>query len=89
MSPLTPILLVTVTAYGNDWYNGGSPANVKPLLYGGVAALTLGGFGAIPSMNGVATAIGWAAFAGYLLAGGAGKGTPVANLLKISGQGAK
>lgn len=83
-SPVTPIVAVAGVAYANDWYNGGSPLNVKPLLFGGIAAVVLGGFGAIPNMEGVATAIGWAAFAGYLLAGGAGKGTPVGNLLKLS-----
>lgn len=78
------MLAVTVTAYANDWYNGDGVTHIQPLVAGGIATLILGGIGAIPQMNGLATGIGWAAFLGYLLAGGAGKGTPVGNLVKIS-----
>jgi hypothetical protein len=83
--PVAPMLALTVTAYANDWYNTGDPLNVRPLLYGGIATLILELFAAAPGMAPVATGIGWVAFAGYLLAGGAGAGTPIGNLTKITG----
>lgn len=75
------MLALSLTAYVNDWYNGGSPANVKPLLYGGVATVVLEMLAVVSPR--VATAIGYSALLGYLLAGGAGAGTPIANLQKI------
>jgi hypothetical protein len=87
-SPVLPMVALTITAYANDWYNTGDVFNVKPLLFGGVATIFLELFSAVPGMQPVATMLGWSALLGYVLAGGGGAGTPVANLNSIaSGKG--
>jgi hypothetical protein len=87
--PVTPMLALAGTAYANNAYNASfapsSLIDVKPLLFGGIAAVLLELFAAVPGMAPVATGIGWVALIGYLLAGGAGAGTPAGNLSKITG----
>lgn len=86
---LTPMLLVTGVAAANDWYNasGDPTAMIKPLVMGGIATGILGIISSAPGMAQVATGVAWVAFAGYMIAGGAGKGTPVGNILAITGTG--
>lgn len=74
------MLILTGAAYANDVYASDWKdwTNIKPLLYGGVATLFLELIAAIPSMEPVAGALGWAALLGYLLAG-----PTVGNLTKI------
>jgi hypothetical protein len=85
--PLTPIVVLGVVSYGNQWYNTGNAADVKPLLFAGVAGLLLEGFAAIPGMEPVATLIGWTAVIGMMISP-VQKPSPVQNLLKItSGKG--
>jgi hypothetical protein len=73
-----------VTSYANAWYNGGSPTDVKPLLFAGIAALFLSGLGAIPGWEPVATSIGWLAVVGFFL-GPVQNPSPIQNILKITG----
>lgn len=87
-SPVAPMVALGVTSYANQWYNGGSPTNVKPLLFAGVAGVLLAGFGAIPGMDRTATLLGWTAFIGFLI-GPVQNPSPTQNLLKITGGGAK
>lgn len=83
-SPVTPMLVLGGVSYANQWYNGGSPADVKPLLFAGVGAVLLGAFGAIPGMASTATLLGWTAVAGMLI-GPVQNPSPAQNLLKITG----
>lgn len=82
--PLAPVLLLSGTAYANNWYNTGNPADVKPLLFGALAGLFLELFAAIPGLEPAATALGWTAFAAMLISP-VQNPSPVQNLLKISG----
>jgi hypothetical protein len=85
--PITPMVLLGGVVYANDWYNGGSPTHVTPLLYAGISATILELFGAIPGMEPVATMIGWTAFVGMMIAPTQnGKNSPVNNLLKLTNQ---
>jgi hypothetical protein len=88
MSPVTPMVVLSVTAYANNWYNTGNAADVKPLLFGGVATLFLTGFAAIPGMAPVATGIGWLAFTGFILSNAQTPG-PIQNLSSLTSKGAK
>lgn len=83
-SPVTPMIALGVTSYANHWYNGGSPADVKPLLFAGIGGVLLSAFGAIPGMEPVAVALGWLAFTGMMIAP-IQNPSPVQNLLKITG----
>jgi hypothetical protein len=82
--PITPCVAIGVVSYANQWYNGGSPTDVKPLLFAGIAGLLLTGFAAIPGMGPTATALGWTAFVGMLISP-VQKPSPAQNLLKITG----
>lgn len=82
--PITPMVALGVTSYANQWYNGGSPTDVKPLLFAGIGALLLEGFAAIPGMAPAATALGWLAFVGMLISP-VQNPSPAQNLLKITG----
>ena len=86
-SPLTPMIALGGVSYVNHWYNTKNPADIKPLLFAGIAGLLLSAFGTIPGMNDTATLLGWTAFAGMMIAP-VQKPSPVENLLKITG-GAK
>lgn len=87
-SPVTPMLALAGTSYFNNWYNTGNATDLKPLLFGGIAAVILGGVGAIsPGANRVATLLGWTAFVGFLISP-VQKPSPAENLVKITG-GAK
>lgn len=83
-SPLKPVIALGTVSYANQWYNGGSPTDVKPLLFAGIAGLLLEGLASIPGMDGVAAGIGWLAFIGFLI-GPVQNPSPVQNLLKITG----
>jgi hypothetical protein len=83
-TPITPILALSGVAYANNWYNTKNAADVKPLLFGALAGLTLELFAAIPGMEPAATAIGWLAFIGMMISP-VQNPSPVENLLKISG----
>ena len=83
--PITPVLLLSGTAYANNWYNTGNAADVKPLLFGALAGVILELFAAIPGMAPAATALGWTAFVGMLIAP-VQNPSPVQNLLKLSGR---
>ncbi len=82
-SPVTPMLALAGVSYANNWYNTGNPADVKPLLYGGIGLLFLELFSAIPGMEPVATAIGWTAFVGMCISP-VQKPSPAQNLLSIT-----
>lgn len=82
--PIAPCVAIGLVSYGNQWYNGGSPTDVKPLLFAGIAALLLEGFAAIPGMGPTATALGWTAFVGMLISP-VQNPSPAQNLLKITG----
>ena len=71
-------------SYVNQWYNGGSPTDVKPLLFAGIAGLLLSGFGAIPGNEKTATLLGWTAFIAFLISP-IQNPSPTQNLLKITG----
>jgi len=81
---IVPVLATTGVAFVNDWYNTGS-VDLKIPVAGAIAAAIGAGFSQIPGFAPVMTSIGWLAFVGYLLAGGAGKGTPISNVQKITG----
>jgi hypothetical protein len=82
------MLALTVTSYANNWYNTGDAADIKPLLFGGIATVLLAGAGAIsPGAERVATLLGWVALTGFLLSP-VQNPSPAQNLLKITG-GAK
>lgn len=86
-SPVTPMLALSVTSYANNWYNTGDATDIKPLLFGGIAAVILAGIGTLPGAEPAATLLGWAAFIGFLLSS-AQNPSPIQNLVKITG-GAK
>lgn len=83
-SPVTPMIALGVVSYGNQWYNGGSPADVKPLLFAGVGAVLLSAFGALPGAEPVAVLLGWTAFIGMMISP-VQHPSPAQNLLKITG----
>lgn len=80
---ITPVLVTTALAFGNDWYNSGS-ADLKIPVAGAIAAALGAGISAIPGLAPVMTAIGWLAFVGVLIAP-VQNPTPAANLSKIIG----
>lgn len=82
--PLAPVVTLGVVSYANQWYNGGSATDVKPLLFAGVAGLILEGLAAIPGMAPAATGIGWLAFIGMMI-GPVQNPSPLQNLLKLTG----
>jgi hypothetical protein len=83
-SPIAPVLALSAVSYANNWYNTKNAADVKPLLFGALAGLTLELIAAIPGAAPVATAIGWTAFVAMLISP-VQKPSPLDNLLKISG----
>lgn len=85
--PVTPMVALAVTSYINNWYNTGNAMDVKPLLFGGIAAVILAGFATIPGAEPATTLLGWTAFIGFLLAP-VQSPSPAENLVKITG-GAK
>jgi hypothetical protein len=85
-SVVAPMVLLGGVSYANQWYNGGSPSDVKPLLFAGTAALFLELVAAIPGAEPFAAALGWLAFTGFLL-GPVQSPSPVQNFLKITGKG--
>lgn len=80
------MLLLGGVSYGNAWYNGGKPTDVKPLLFSGIAACFLELLAAIPGMEPVATLLGWTAFVGMTIAP-VQNPSPLQNVLKITGKG--
>lgn len=86
--PVTPMLVLGGISYTNNWYNGGSPTDVKPLLFAGIGALFLELFAVIPGMEPVATLLGWTAVVGMTLAP-IQNPSPIQNILKITNQGAQ
>jgi hypothetical protein len=84
MTPITPAVAIGVVSYANQWYNTGNAADVKPLLFAGVAGLLLSAFGALPGMESTAVLLGWTAFIGMLISP-VQNPSPVQNLLKITG----
>lgn len=83
--PITPMVALGVVSYANNWYNTKDVADVKPLLFAGVAALMLAGFGAIPGNEKTATLLGWTAFIGMMISP-IQKPSPVDNLLSVVGK---
>lgn len=83
--PLTPVVALGVVSYVNNWKNTGNALDVKPLLFAGIAGLLLEGFAAIPNMEATATALGWTAFVGMLIAP-IQNPSPVQNLIALTGQ---
>lgn len=81
-SPVTPMIALGVTSYANNWYNTKNPADVKPLLFAGIAALMLSAFGAIPGNEGTATLLGWTAFIGMMISP-VQNPSPLDNLLSL------
>lgn len=90
--PVTPMLALAGTAYANNVYNHGfapsAVADVKPLLFGGIALLFLELLAAVPGAEPVATALGWLAFAGMAISP-VQNPSPAQNILKITGGGSK
>lgn len=84
MSPVAPAVTLGVVSYANHYYNTGNAADVKPLLFAGVAGLLLEALAAFPGMSPVATGIGWLAVIGLLISP-VQNPSPVQNLLKITG----
>jgi uncharacterized YccA/Bax inhibitor family protein len=83
-SPITPILALSGVAYVNNWYNTKNALDVKPLLFGALAGLILELVAAIPGAEPAATALGWTAFVGMLIAP-VQNPSPAQNFLKLSG----
>ena len=84
MSVIAPAVTLGIISYGNHWYNTGNAADVKPLLFAGIAGLLLEAFAAIPGMEPAATLLGWTAVIGMLITP-VQTPSPVQNLLKITG----
>lgn len=82
--PITPMIALGVTSYANNWYNTQSVTDVKPLLFAGLGAIILSGFGAISGFEGAATMLGWTAFVAMLISP-VQNPSPVQNLLKLTG----
>lgn len=82
--PVVPMAALGGVSYANQWYNGGSVTDIKPLLFAGIGAILLSGFAQIPGMEPVATALGWTAFIGFLISP-VQKPSPAQNLLKLTG----
>lgn len=85
-SPIAPMIALGGVSYANNWYNGGSPSDVKPLLFAGIGALFLELFAAIPGMEPTATLLGWTAFIGMCISP-VQNPSPAQNILKITGKG--
>jgi hypothetical protein len=83
---VAPMVLLTGVSFGNEWVNTGS-FDWKILLEGAVATSLLALFAQIPGMQPAATAIGWLAFTGLMLANPSGNNSPAQNLLKLTGKG--
>lgn len=81
---LTPMIVLGVVSYANQWYNTGNATDVKPLVFAGIAGLILTGAAAIPGVAPVATRIGWLAVIGFFLFP-VQSPSPAQNLLKITG----
>lgn len=84
-SAITPMVALGVVSYANNWYNTKNAADVKPLLFAGVAGLMLAGFGAIPGNEKTAALLGWTAFVGMMISP-VQKPSPVDNLLSLVGR---
>jgi hypothetical protein len=84
MSAITPMIALGGVSYANQWYNGGSPTDVKPLVFAAIAGILLSGFAAIPGNDKTATLLGWTAFIGMLISP-VQNPSPAQNLLKITG----
>jgi hypothetical protein len=82
MSPIAPMVALGVVSYANNWYNTKDATDIKPLVFAGVSALVLEGFGAIPGFESTATLLGWTAFIAFLISP-IQKPSPVDNLFKI------
>lgn len=79
---VTPMVALGVVSYANNWYNTKNAADVKPLLFAGVAALFLTAFAAIPGNERTASLLGWTAFIGMMISP-VQKPSPVDNLLSL------
>lgn len=79
--PITPMIALGVASYANNWYNTKDIADVKPLLFAGVAALFLEAIGAVIGDD-AATLLGWTAFIGMMISP-VQNPSPVENLLSI------
>lgn len=86
--PVAPMVALSVTAYANNWYNTKNVADIKPLLYGGIALLFLELFAAIPGMEPTATLLGWTAFIATLISP-VQNPSPAQNILNITSGGKK
>lgn len=82
--PVTPMLILTGISFGNRWYNTGSP-DLKILVEGGIATALLALAANIPGAAPVAAGIAWIALVAVAIVP-AQNPTPVANLLKITGE---
>jgi hypothetical protein len=82
--PVTPMLVLGGISYANNWYNTGDAADVKPLLFAGIAAALLSLAADIPGFEPVATLLGWTALIAATI-GPVQHPSPVQNLLKITG----
>lgn len=85
--PVTPILLLTGVSFANNWYNHPTNPDLKILVGGAVAGALASAFGNVPNLAPVVTGIAWVAFVGWMVAQGTAKGTPLGNLLSITGTG--
>jgi hypothetical protein len=70
-------------SYVNQWYNGGSALDVKPLVFAGIGLLFLELLAAAPGMDGTATLLGWLAFTGMMISP-VQNPSPAQNLLSIT-----
>lgn len=80
-NPVAPMVALGFVSYGNQWYNTGNVADVKPLLFAGVSAILLEAIAAAVG-NQTATLLGWTAFVGMLISP-VQNPSPIENLLKI------
>jgi len=81
-NPIVPMLVLGGVSYANNWYNTGNVADVKPLLFAGIAALLLEAVAAIPGASGPATLLGWTAVVGMLISP-VQNPSPIQNLINL------
>lgn len=84
--PVTPMLVLGGVSYANQWYNGGSPLDVRPLLFAGIGALFLEALAAVPGMERTAVVLGWTAVVAMFISP-VQKPSPLDNLTSIVKKG--